>query len=169
MKWILVPIVALAALVILMAVIGWTLPSGHVASRRARFRATPQAIFDAISGPGEWRSDIARIEPVTTSGRPRWKEISKSGDAITYELVESTPPLRRVTRIADDNLPYSGGWTLEIAPAPGGATLLITERGEVHNPIFRFISKTFIGHYKTIDTYLADLAKKFDQPLQIEK
>ena len=67
MKWILVPIVALAALVLLMAVIGWTLPSGHVASRRARFRATPQAIFDAISGPGEWRSDIARIEPVTTT------------------------------------------------------------------------------------------------------
>ena len=166
MKWIVVPIMTVVALVLLMAIIGWTLPVGHVASRRARFRQTPQALFAAISGPGEWRSDIARIEPV---GPARWKEFSKGGDAVTYELVESTPPLRRVTRIADENLPYSGGWTLEIAPAHGGATLAITERGEVKNPIFRFVSRFLMGHYQTIDTYLADLAKHFNQPLEMEK
>ena len=171
MKWILVPVIAVAALILLVALIGWTLPAGHVASRRACFRQAPQAIFDAISGPGEWRSDIARVEPAAAgdNGRPRWKEISKRGEAITYELVESTPPMRRVTRIADENLPYSGGWTLEVAPASGGSILVITERGEVKNSVFRFVSRFVIGHYKSIDTYLADLARKFNQPLQMER
>lgn len=170
MKWILIPVVVLAALVLLMALIGLTLPAGHAASRRARFRQSPQAIFEAISGPGEWRSDIARSEPDgNKNGRPRWKEYSKRGDAVTYELVESTPPLRRVTRIADENLPYTGGWTFEIAPVAGGSALVITERGDVKNPIFRFVSRFIIGYYGSIDTYLADLAKKFNQPLEMEK
>ena len=170
MKWILVCLVALASLVLLTVIIGMTLPAGHVASRRARFRQSPQALFEAISGPAEWRSDIKRIELApSVDGRQRWKEIGKRGDAITYELVESTPPLRRVTRIADENLPYSGGWTFELAPAAGGATLQITERGEVKNPIFRFVSRFVIGHYGSIDTYLGDLAKKFGEPLNIER
>lgn len=170
MKWILIPVIGLAAVMLLITLIGMTLPAGHTASRRARFRENPQTIFDAISGPGDWRSDIAKTEPVpSVSGKLLWKEISKSGGAITYELIESTPPLRRVTRIADENLPFSGGWTLEIAPAAGGSTLRITERGEVRNPIFRFVSRFVMGHYKTIDTYLSDLAKKFNEPLQLEK
>lgn len=170
MKWILIPAMAIAALVLLIAIIGLTLPIGHVASRRARFKQSPQTLFDAVSGPAEWRSDITRIEPLpAVNGRPQWKEVGKRGDAIAYELVESTPPLRRVTRIADETLPYAGGWTLEIAPAPGGATLVITERGEVKNPVFRFVSRFLIGHYRSIDTYLSDLAKKFDEPMNIER
>jgi hypothetical protein len=170
MKWILIPLAGLIAIVLLIVIIGMTLPVAHVASRKARFRQPPQVVFDAISGPGEWRGDLAKIEPLpSVNGRQRWKEISKRGDAITFELMDSTPPLRRVTRIADENLPFSGGWTFEIAPAAGGSTLRITERGEVTNPIFRFVSRFIIGHYRTIDTYLNDLARKFGETLEIEK
>jgi len=170
MKWILVPLVAMVALVLLIVIIGLTLPIAHVASRKARFRQSPQAVFDAISGPGEWRSDLSKIEPLPAiNGKPQWKEISKRGDAITYELVDSTPPLRRVTRITDDTLPFGGTWTLEIAPVVGGSTLRIIENGEVRNPIFRFVSRFIMGHHKTIDTYLGDLAKKFNEPLVLEK
>jgi hypothetical protein len=170
MKWVLDPLIGIIAVALLVTIIGLTLPTGHVASRKARFRQSPSLVFDTISGPPDWRSDIARTETLPpVQGRERWKEISKGGDAITYELVESTPPLRRVTRIADETLPFGGIWTLEIAPAAGGSTLRITERGEVRNPIFRFVSRFVMGHYQTIDTYLADLAKKFNQPLEMEK
>lgn len=170
MKWIVFVLVAIVALVLLVVLLGLTLPVGHVVSRRARFRESPQAVFDAISGAGEWRSDVVRIEILPpVDGRERWKEFDKHGDGVTYELVESTRPLRRVTQIADEGLPYSGGWTFEIAPAPGGSTLKITERGEVSNPIFRVVSRFVIGHYRTIDTYLSDLGKKFGEPVQIQK
>ena len=169
MKYLVILLVAVAALVLLMMLIGSTLPTGHTTSRRARFRQTPQALFEVISGPGEWRSSLQRIEPLTpVNGRKRWKEFDKRGDGITFELVESTPPLRQVTRIADDSLPFSGSWTIELAPAAGGSIVLITERGEVKNPLFRFISKFVTGHYQSIDQYLGDLAKRFDQRLIIE-
>jgi hypothetical protein len=113
---------------------------------------------------------VSRIEAQdSVAGRERWKEFDQRGSAILYELVESTPPLRRVTLIADDSLPFGGTWTFDIAPAPGGSTLRITERGVVKNPIFRFVSQFVIGHYRTMDTYLADLAKKFNEPLEMEQ
>jgi hypothetical protein len=170
MKWILVPIVAIVAVGLLVTIIGMTLPAAHVASRRARFLSNPQVVFDTISDPNGWRTGVHRIESVyPINGRERWKEIDKDENGVTYELVESTRPLRRVTRIVDENLPYSGTWTLEIAPAPGGSTLSITERGEVKNPIFRFVSRFVMGHHRTIDTYLRDLARKLGEPLEIEK
>lgn len=170
MKWILIPVMALVAIVILIAIIGMTLPQAHLASRRARFRQTPQALFEVIAGPVDWRSNVTRIEQLPSiNGRQRWKEFDQRGDGVTYELVDSTPPLRRITRIADDTLPFGGSWTLEVAPAPGGSTLRITERGEVKNPIFRFVSRFITGHHASIDTYMADLAKRFNEHLQIEE
>lgn len=169
MKYVLIAVLAVGAIVLLMTLIGMTLPAGHTASRKARFRQTPQAVFAVISGSGEWRSSLQQVEALpSVNGRERWKEIDRRGSGIIYELVESTPPLRRVTRIADDALPYGGTWTLELAPAPGGSTISVTERGEIKNPIFRFISKFFLGHYQSIDLYLGDLGKRFDERLTIE-
>ena len=38
----------------------------------------------------------------------------------------------------------------------------ITENGEVYNPLFRFVSRFVMGHTRTIDTYLGDVARHFD-------
>ena len=38
-------------------------------------------------------------------------------DAVTYRVEASEPPRRRVMRIADANLPYSGTWTYDVTPA----------------------------------------------------
>jgi hypothetical protein len=70
-----------------------------------------------------------------------------------------------VTRIADPNLPFGGTWTYEIRPGNGGATLTITENGEVYNVIFRLVSR-LTGHDKTIRIFETDLAKKFGQPVE---
>jgi hypothetical protein len=41
----------------------------------------------------------------------------------------------------------------------GKTTVSITEDGDVYNPVFRFVSRFFIGHEATITTYLANLQK----------
>jgi hypothetical protein len=168
MKWVLFVVGGLFLLVGLMAAIGAMLPRAHRATRRGRFRQTPEAIYAVIAGPPDWRSDLKGhgILPAK-DGRPQWWEEAQ-GQRITYELLEDTPPLRRVTRIADKTLPFGGTWTLEIAPQPDGAVLRITEDGEVYNVIFRFLSRYIFGHTKTIDTYLRDLGKKLNQPVEIE-
>jgi len=82
------------------------------------------------------------------------KDYYSRGDAITFEVIESIAEQKLVTRIADKNLPFGGTWTYEIAPDNRGTTLTITEHGEVYNPVFRFISRSVIGHTAQIDQYL---------------
>jgi hypothetical protein len=66
-----------------------------------------------------------------------------------------------VTRIADKTLTFGGAWTYELSPQGGGTRLVITEHGEVYNPLFRFMSRFVFGHTATLDRYLADLGRVF--------
>jgi hypothetical protein len=66
-----------------------------------------------------------------------------------------------VTKIADPDLPFGGTWTYELTPAPGGGTrLAITERGNVKNVVFRFMSRYVFGYTATLDGFLRALGKK---------
>jgi uncharacterized protein YndB with AHSA1/START domain len=158
MRWVIYIATAAAALVALVAVTGLMLPKEHVASRTVRFKTPPQAIWDVVTGPPDWRPDVRSFETLPArAGRPAWKEVDKHGQAITFETIESQAPSRLVTRIADHNLPFGGTWTYEIAPDPQGSALTITENGEIYNPIFRFVSRFVMGHTATIEAYIKAL------------
>jgi hypothetical protein len=162
MSWLWWSIGALAALTALVVIVGYLLPRHHVASRSARFAARPETVWaliaDPASGPS-WRSGLSAVRAATpVDGRERWIEVDRHGE-ILFELMESTPPLRRVVRIADDTLPFGGRWIYQLAPDGDGARLTITEEGEVRNPVFRFVSALIIGHAATIDTYLRDVGR----------
>jgi uncharacterized protein YndB with AHSA1/START domain len=161
----------LVLLVAAIAAIGMMLPQNHVAARTVRVRQTPEQVFAIISDVEKmptWREDVTRVEILPVDdGRMMFRE--HGSDAVTYRVETSEPPRRRVVRIADGNLPYGGTWTYDVtpvsaAPAAGrGAALTqitITERGEVYNPIFRFMSRFVFSHNATIDAYLIALGKK---------
>lgn len=90
---------------------------------------------------------------------------------MTYEVLESNPRQSLatrvlagrvlVTRIEGKNLPFGGEWIFELSPAPEGCRLNITERGEIYNPVFRFISRFVLGYNGTLDNYLRSVALKF--------
>jgi hypothetical protein len=80
-----------------------------------------------------------------------------------YEVVESTPPQRLVVRIADPDLPFGGTWTYELTSQGTGTGLVITERGEVYNPIVRFVARFVFSHIATIRKYLAALQQSVDR------
>jgi uncharacterized protein YndB with AHSA1/START domain len=166
MKWALYIVGGIAALVGLAAIAGAMLPKGHVAARTAHYKQPPEKIWAAITAVDEfasWRGDVKSVERLPDkNGRPCWKENWTNGTVLPIEVDELEPPRRMVTRIADASLPFGGTWTYEIAPAEGGATLTITERGEVYNVIFRLVSK-LMGHETTIAEYQAALAKKFGE------
>jgi len=161
LKWLALVVLILGSLIGMMALVGADLPVKHSVSRSVSLKASPQQVWDVISGPPTWRPDVTRYEDLPPrEGHRVWIEYGKADSKMTYEVVESDPPQRLVTRIADPHLPFGGTWTYEIAPAPGGATLTITEDGEVYNPIFRFISRYVMGYTTTIDRYLKALETK---------
>jgi hypothetical protein len=163
LKLVLVVLAVLAIAIIAMAAVGYMLPVGHVASREAVLKGKPADVFSAIADVtryAEWRPDVRSVEVLSWTPL-RWREHGKNG-TITFVVEESSTPSRVVARIDDASLPFGGTWTYEVMPAGAGTGVRITERGEVYNPIFRFMSRFVFGQTATIDAYLAALRKRVD-------
>ena len=112
----------------------------HRAQRTAWFEKPISEVYKVLAGPTDW----------------------VPGKRIAYEIVETDPPRKLMTRIADKSLPFGGTWTYDLKEAGTGTELTITEDGEVYNPLFGLVSKYIIGHTATIDRYLAALKKKLE-------
>jgi len=77
-------------------------------------------------------------------------------------------PPHRVRRIADEDAPFGGSWTIELEEVRGGCRITVTENGEIYNPIFRLIARLMLHPTDTIDQYLTMLAKQLGEELKIE-
>ena len=171
MRWVLGFIGVLAALIVVVVLAGYMLPQSHAAARSARFAAPPDAIWATLTDVPtfpQWRPGLARVEALPVeNGQRGWREHG-TDDVISYRIVEVDAPRRLVTRIADKNLPFGGTWTYELTPAGAGTRLTITERGEVYNPIFRFVSRFFLGYTGTMDGVLRGLGTKHGETVTPE-
>jgi len=170
MKWVLIVVAALVVLAGVVAAVGAMLPVQHHASRKARLRVSPEALYAVIAGPPDWRTGVKRFGVLPDrGGRRQWWEEDNHGQKIAYELVDDVNGRRIVVRIADRKLPFGGTWSFDIAPAAGGESdLRVTEDGEVYNPIFRFMARFVFGYTASIEGYLRDLGTKFGQTVRIE-
>lgn len=172
LKMLLALLCALVGGILVMLGIGAMLPKSHVASRAITLRQSPEAVFAVISNFKNlptWRPDVRSIDLLPPEGdHARFRENGSNG-SITYEVLETMAPNRLVTRIADPALPFGGSWIFEIVPAPSGCHLNITERGEVYNPMFRFVSRFILGQTRTLDTYLRNLARHFGESPAVEE
>ncbi len=165
MKWLGIVLGVIAALALIVVLVGATLPQSHVAVSSAQYGKPAADLFRTITDvatAATWRKDVERIEMLPVNGnRIAWREVSKNG-VVNYEgeIVRAPAPGvpgRFISRITDKNLPYGGEWIIDVSVNGGGSVVTVTENGEVYNPIFRFVSKYVMGHNATIDTYLRAL------------
>jgi polyketide cyclase/dehydrase/lipid transport protein len=157
----------LVGLVILMAVVGMFLPRDHVAARRATLAKPPETVWRALTdldAHPSWRRGVKSIERLSAK---QFRETSSQG-SILFEITEDRANELRITRIADDKLPFGGRWIFELAPDNGGTRLTITEDGFVKNPIFRFLSKTVFSTTATLEKFLVDLGAHLGVPAAVE-
>lgn len=166
MKVVLLIVAAVAVPICVVLIVGALLPAKHVASREIVVRRLPAEVFavvrDFASAPG-WRTDLETVEMLNAvDGRVRFREESSNG-RITYEVMEERAGEKLVTRIVDRDLGYFGSWTYEFLRAEGGALVRITEKAEVPNLLFRFLSRFVFGHTATMDGYLRALGRKLEE------
>jgi hypothetical protein len=158
MKWLwIVPLICIG-LVIVVAIIGMLLPKHHIATRRAAFKQSAAALWSLISDVDSfatWAPGVKSLEKLPPrDGQEAWKLIHNRGDSMSFALVERTPPSRFVTRIIDESA-FGGTWTWVITPqGENAATVAITEDGDIHNPIFRFVARFILGYRGTMDAHL---------------
>ncbi|HEV2643546.1 MAG TPA: SRPBCC domain-containing protein [Candidatus Elarobacter sp.] len=167
LRWIAWTVGAFVALLVVVVAIGAVLPQGHVASRTIELSHPPAVVWRTITDVAHypsWRAGITAVDvlPAGAGASLAWREHSRNG-SLGFDAPEVVAPTRFVTRMTDRDIPFGGGWTFQLAPSATGTSLTITERGEVYNPFFRFVSRFVIGHYRSIDTYLADLTRELDR------
>jgi hypothetical protein len=161
LKLALVAVAVLVVLALIVVAVGYALPVAHVASSLASVPQAPDEVFATLSDVAhfaDWRGDVTRVD-VLSVGPLRWREHGSNGD-ITFVVVESVRPFHLVTRIDDKSLPFGGSWSYDLAPNGAGTNVTITERGEVYNPVFRFMSRFVFGHTATMEAFLAALGKR---------
>jgi uncharacterized protein YndB with AHSA1/START domain len=165
MRYLLIAAAVLGAVVLIVLLVGWSLPVKHRATSEATFKSSPESLYQLITDVDrfpQWRSSVTRIEHLPDSaGKRRIREVGSDGP-IVYEIESAVPARRLVTRIADRTLQFGGSWTYELIPRGDSTTLRITEDGEVYNPLFRFVSRFVIGHKSTMEKYLADVRRHVD-------
>ncbi len=149
--------------------IGSLVPREHVVSRAATFRATPEALYGAIAAVAEqpgWREEVESVEVLPPrDGKLAFREHSSMGD-VTFVVEVDEPGVRRVVRIADEDLPYGGTWTFRLESREAGTRLTITEEGFVDPALYRFLGKFVFGYSSTIDGYLKALGEKFGEKVE---
>jgi uncharacterized protein YndB with AHSA1/START domain len=170
-KIVLIIVLVLLSIVVAVVLVGLALPANHVAKTRATIAAPPDEVWSVITGVDSfpsWRSDVKTVEVLPPeNGKPAWREDGSNGK-ISYAQTEALRPSHLQIRLTDESLPFGGTWTYEIAPADG-SELTITENGIVRNPVFRFVSRFIFGHYKTQESYLMDLGRKFNQTVTVTR
>jgi hypothetical protein len=142
-KFLFIALAGLVALIAMVVLIGYLLPKQHRASRKAIFHRPQEDVYAVIAGPTDW-------EP-------------RQSEKIAYDIVENRPPNRLVRRIANRDFPFGGSWTFEVIGTGDGTIVRITEDGEIYNPVFRFMSRFFLGYTRTLDDYLTALGRKLGE------
>jgi uncharacterized protein YndB with AHSA1/START domain len=155
--------IALGTLLVLGAVvgIGLLLDEKHAATRETVLAAPPPTVWATItdfSNAPNLRPGLSRVDVLPpVNGLPAWREVERSGKAISYAVTESQPPSRLVVRLIGDDQPFAGVWTYELTPAGSGTRLRLTENGEIYHPVFRFVFHLFLNQAATIEQYLGAL------------
>ena len=144
--------------------IGSSLPTTSTISRRAHFNHRPETLWEIIAdfqSQTVWRDGLVKVERLPNkNGRQIWRETVNQEPPLTLETVESIPPRRLVRRLSDQRVSFEHSWTLEIGEYGEVTSLTITENNEIHNPIFRFMSRISIKRTGDIDKYIKSLGKK---------
>lgn len=171
MKWVLIILGAIIAIVGLVAIIGALLPRNHVASSTITLRRPADSVWAVVrdlAGAPSWWADVKKsVRLPDQDGRERWQQTMGNGFDVPLEVMESRPPSRLVTRIASPpGAVFGGTWTYEIAAAAGASRITVTEDGWVANPIFRFMSHVVFGVHGTQDGYLKALGKRFGEAVE---
>ena len=132
MKWVVIAVVVLGALIALVALIGSRLPQSHHASVEQIVTAPPEAVWMTITDVEafpSWRADVKRVQRLPDrEGRPAWIEEGRSGK-ITLAVERLEPP----RLIPSCRLAGRGPMKSHLSPAAAGCASPRTEKSTIRS------------------------------------
>lgn len=171
--WIVGILGGLAALGLLLHVIGTFLPVEHVIGRSVRLRQSPETVWGVITDYANvpsWHPHVKKAEALSDpTGAESWQEWHKGcGVPLRLTTTECLPPRRLVRTIDDGQQFFRGRWEFDLTPDGLGSRLTITEHGEILKPFVRALARLCFNPAMYLDKYLKALAQKFNEAPAIE-
>lgn len=166
-------VLALAVLAGIILWIGGRLPERHRVALALQLKQSPEVVFDTISdiaSATSWRNNMKSslfLEP-SADGKLRFQQADGNGK-ITYRIEQSKRPNLFVTRIDDPSLPFGGTWTISITANGDATDVEIIEDGEIRTRMFRFFARYVFGYYRSGESYLGALERKFGEKAAIRR
>lgn len=158
MKWVLIVLGALAALAVVVYIVGSRQPKDHEATLTVILPHSDSAAWATISDIGkvpEWFSEVKSNQRIAdVDGQPAWRE-NYGG----FEVVNVTREAIDRRKLVREILPtgaFSGTWTIELVPEGASTRITITERGHIENAFIRAMM-IFNDNEKTMRAYAAAL------------
>lgn len=170
MKWVLIVMGSVAALFVLMALIGLFIAREHRATSTIVLRQAPDTVWKVVRDIGSvasWFPAMKRAERLPDrDGHEVWRQ-KIGGFEAPIIVLESSAPRKLVTQID----PAAGGsfggtWTYMFTPDSNATRISVTEAGWIGNPVFRFMARFLFGYYGSLDGYLKALGKRFGESVQ---
>ena len=177
MKKLIMLLGVLAAILVVLTgtvvVVGFLQPVDHVASSRATYAAAPADVWAKLTdyaGWPAWSSAFDTVERLPDrDGRPYWRFEGGYGP-MPIVIAEAVAPARLVTQIPEDaDIGYYGTWTYVLAPAGAGTRVTITEAGSVPSPVWRGMSRLFLGQHTAMNALLTDLGASLGEDVEPEE
>jgi len=150
--------------------VGTRLPVNHTVSVTGVVLAPLDKVFERIADVANgaaWRPAVKSVTVLAPDeGRDHWVESLGHGQTMTFLAVRSEAPTRRDVQLNDPRASYGGTWTYELSPgpSPNTTTLLITETGFIHPPLYRFMMVHVFGPTHNLNQYMKDIQAAATKP-----
>jgi uncharacterized protein YndB with AHSA1/START domain len=123
---------------------GYVFPSRIEAAARITINRPPENVWWVLTDYNHmaaWHPQYRNATTLTPPGEAplRWQIEYSDGYVVNAEVVEEKFPSRLVERITDGNLPFGGGWTVELTPVGPNTEVTVHSKVEIHAPIQRLI------------------------------
>jgi len=153
-------------------VIGSRIPRGHRATSRIRLEHPPEMVWAVIRNFEDlprWWPEVRTTERLADQlGQERYRQTLGNNFEMTLVVAESVPRERLRTVIeTGPGAAFGGAWMYELAPLGAGTEVQLTEEGWIRPPLFRLMAR-LVGYHRTLDGYLAALARRFHESARPE-
>ncbi|HKA59333.1 MAG TPA: SRPBCC family protein [Gemmatimonadales bacterium] len=170
MKWVVIVVGGVLALVALITLIGALVPREHRATSTVLLHQPADSVWKVMRDlggvPAWWPAIKESVRLPDNNGREAWRQ-KMSGWDVPLLVIESTPPSRLRTEIDPSaGSAFGGTWTYELTADSGATRISVTEAGWIGNPVFRFLSRFIFGYYGSLDGYLTALGKRFGEDVR---
>lgn len=153
---------------------GSALPEEVVTIRGARYKASVEEVWSAVtdySTMRRWNDNIVSVTPVPEpkTQETLWDIEDGDGRHMMLKVVASEDLKRHQVEIVKNDLPFLGSWLFEFSPDDGGTFLKLEERSRIENPFLRFVTYYILGSDYGVKAFLQALARHFVQDIEIKE